>query len=84
MSNKVEITRDDLYTLRWLAKTIEQRSSDSKVDELAVEQIKILSLALGENVPKEYQEPDVERETPKASTGVVYQIGKKICGIRKL
>lgn len=77
MSNKVEITRDDLYTLRWLAKTIEQRSSDSKVDELAVEQIKILSLALGENVPKEYQEPDVERETPKESTGVVYQIGKK-------
>ena len=39
MSTKVEITRDDLYTLRWLAKTIEQRSSDSKVAIVTGKQI---------------------------------------------
>ncbi|MFN3453461.1 MAG: N-acetylmuramoyl-L-alanine amidase [Pseudobdellovibrio sp.] len=75
----MSITQDQkgkLYTLRWLAMEINKKSTDLKVDELAVEQVKLLTELIGDDLPKEYQQPEPDRPSvsnpapPKG--GVIY------------
>lgn len=76
MDKPTAAQKEALYTARWHSIEIVKKSEDKRVDQLALDQMKILSDLLGEPMPKEFAEQEPDR--PDSDGTVSEPVGQKL------